>query len=257
MMSSQNTKEQEDASDDLVFRTNSALKLKVGDASKIETVESNSSIAMTMTAVVAGNASAAAVAAVTETISCAVTTPATPGGVSSHLAHSSKASHRSGSISSANSKPNGLILPWDKFSYWVNAVLVVTFDIEMGQSLEAVYPSPSHVKLTQAEKSNICYMSFPDSNSGFLGDTQYHFRLKQDTHAHSALTSNKTISSNLTSIANMHYSGSAVTANTNTNATILPTFSRNINYEEYNRKTLDGLEVSLLSSYFPDLLSIS
>lgn len=26
--------------------------------------------------------------------------------------------------------------------------------------------------------SNICYLSFPDSNSGCMGDTQFHFRTK-------------------------------------------------------------------------------
>ena len=50
------------------------------------------------------------------------------------------------------------ILPWDKFSQWVNAILVVTFDIEMGQSLESIYPSMLHVKLSPNEKLNICYM---------------------------------------------------------------------------------------------------
>lgn len=37
---------------------------------------------------------------------------------------------------------------------------------------------PSHVKLTEAERSNICYLSFPDSNSGCMGDTQFHFRIR-------------------------------------------------------------------------------
>ena len=48
------------------------------------------------------------------------------------------------------------------------------------KNTQAIYPSAQHVKLTQNEKANICYMSFPDSNSGFLGDTQHHFRIKQD-----------------------------------------------------------------------------
>ncbi len=74
----------------------------------------------------------------------------------------------------------GTLLPLDRFSYWLNSILVVTFDIEVGQFLEAIYPSPQHVKLTQNEKANICYMSFPDSNSGFLGDTQHHFRIRHD-----------------------------------------------------------------------------
>jgi hypothetical protein len=28
------------------------------------------------------------------------------------------------------------------------------------------------------EKTNICYLAFPDSNSGCMGDTQYHFRIR-------------------------------------------------------------------------------
>lgn len=37
---------------------------------------------------------------------------------------------------------------------------------------------PQHVKLCEEEKSNICYLSFPDSNSGCMGDTQFHFRIR-------------------------------------------------------------------------------
>lgn len=69
-----------------------------------------------------------------------------------------------------------VVLPWDRFSYWVHSILVVTFDIEMGQSIEAMYPAGNHAKLSANDKSNICYLSFPDSNSGVLGDTQFHFR---------------------------------------------------------------------------------
>ena len=29
-----------------------------------------------------------------------------------------------------------ILLPWDRFSYWTHAILVVTFDLELGQSLE-------------------------------------------------------------------------------------------------------------------------
>lgn len=75
----------------------------------------------------------------------------------------------------------GVLLPWDRFSYWVHSILVVTFDIEMGQSIEAVYPAGNHAKLSANDKTNICYMSFPDSNSGVLGDTQYHFRFSKPT----------------------------------------------------------------------------
>uniref|UniRef100_A0A4W3IQS7 DENN/MADD domain containing 6B n=1 Tax=Callorhinchus milii TaxID=7868 RepID=A0A4W3IQS7_CALMI len=55
-------------------------------------------------------------------------------------------------------------LPWDRFSSWLECVCVVTFDLELGQAIE---------------KTNICYLSFPDSYSGCLGDTQFSFRIRQ------------------------------------------------------------------------------
>ncbi|KAI1294712.1 Protein DENND6B [Halotydeus destructor] len=67
-------------------------------------------------------------------------------------------------------------LPWDNFSKWCYCVCVVTFDIELGQAIESTYPP--HVNLTEREKSNICYLAFPDSNSGCMGDTQFHFRTR-------------------------------------------------------------------------------
>lgn len=42
---------------------------------------------------------------------------------------------------------------------------------------------PSHVKLSEQERSNVCYLAFPDSNSGCMGDTQYHVRIRQNKPA--------------------------------------------------------------------------
>lgn len=152
--------------------------------------------------------------------------------------------------SSLNSSPNTVVpnhdvnktvlLPWDRFSYWVNAILVVTFDIEMGQSLESIYPSINHFKLTQNDKSNICYMSFPDSNSGFLGDTQYHFRFKQDTATRPlAETEHNESCATLTSAVpnspQQHYTSFENYISSKT--------CKIVNYDDYNRKTLTGLEV--------------
>ncbi|XP_026963916.1 protein DENND6B isoform X2 [Sagmatias obliquidens] len=67
--------------------------------------------------------------------------------------------------------------PWARFSAWLECVCVVTFDLELGQALELVYPSD--FQLTDKEKSSICYLSFPDSHSGCLGDTQFCFRIRQ------------------------------------------------------------------------------
>lgn len=69
------------------------------------------------------------------------------------------------------------ILPWDRFFQWVYGICVVTFDLELGQALELIYPS--HIRLTEKEKTGICYLAFPDSNSGCMGDTQFHFRVRQ------------------------------------------------------------------------------
>ncbi|XP_065909564.1 protein DENND6B-like isoform X2 [Dysidea avara] len=65
---------------------------------------------------------------------------------------------------------------WEKFHRWISCVCVVTFDLELGQALELVIPKD--YPLSEKEKSNICYLAFPDSNSGCLGDTQFHFRIK-------------------------------------------------------------------------------
>ncbi|XP_028680540.1 LOW QUALITY PROTEIN: DENN/MADD domain containing 6Aa [Erpetoichthys calabaricus] len=69
------------------------------------------------------------------------------------------------------------LLPWDRFSCWLHCVCVVGFDLELGQAVEVIYPHSS--KLSDKEKISICYLSFPDSNSGCLGDTQFCFRFRQ------------------------------------------------------------------------------
>ncbi|XP_059613940.1 protein DENND6B [Phlebotomus argentipes] len=66
---------------------------------------------------------------------------------------------------------------WGRFGEWVYAFCIVTFDLELGQVLELLHPS--HVTLSERERSNICYLAFPDSNSGCMGDTEYHVRLRR------------------------------------------------------------------------------
>ena len=90
----------------------------------------------------------------------------------------------------------------EKFHDWIHCICVVNFDLELGQSMEVsnrffsfagiaihllfmrilhfsqeVYPP--NVVLTEEDKTNICYLAFPDSNSSCLGDTQFHIRVKQ------------------------------------------------------------------------------
>ena len=33
----------------------------------------------------------------------------------------------------------GSVLPWDRFSHWLHCVCVVTFDTELGQSIEVCF----------------------------------------------------------------------------------------------------------------------
>lgn len=70
--------------------------------------------------------------------------------------------------------------PWCNFSNWVHSICVVTFDLEMGQALEMIYPS--HCKLSDAERNNVCYLSFPDSNSGVMGNVQFSFRIRSSSY---------------------------------------------------------------------------
>ncbi|KAH8362538.1 hypothetical protein KR084_013066 [Drosophila pseudotakahashii] len=74
----------------------------------------------------------------------------------------------------SNSRPSAS--DWLNFSQWMHCFCVVTFDLNLGQALEHVYP-PQFMPSDQ-EVSNICYMAFPDSNSGCMGDTKFHMRLR-------------------------------------------------------------------------------
>lgn len=65
---------------------------------------------------------------------------------------------------------------WSGLHNWIHSLCIVTFDIELGQAIELVFPDD--IVLSDREKSNICYLSFPDSNSGCMGDTQYFFRTR-------------------------------------------------------------------------------
>ncbi|CAF1408095.1 unnamed protein product [Adineta steineri] len=70
-------------------------------------------------------------------------------------------------------------LPWDCLQKWLYGIAVVTFDLELGQSIE--YLLPNHCKLSDKEKLNLSYLSFPDTNSTCLGDFQYHFRINHES----------------------------------------------------------------------------
>ncbi|KAL3290284.1 hypothetical protein HHI36_023629 [Cryptolaemus montrouzieri] len=65
---------------------------------------------------------------------------------------------------------------WENFRNWIHCICIVTFDLELGQALEASFPNDVH--LSKQEISNICYLAFPDSNSGCMGDTNFIIRLQ-------------------------------------------------------------------------------
>uniref|UniRef100_A0A8D8W6C4 Protein DENND6B n=1 Tax=Cacopsylla melanoneura TaxID=428564 RepID=A0A8D8W6C4_9HEMI len=75
--------------------------------------------------------------------------------------------------------------PWERFHNWFHCVCVVTFDIELGQTIEAIYPSEDGSGdmeiLTEEDKTNICYLAFPDSNSSCIGDTNFFIRIRRTT----------------------------------------------------------------------------
>lgn len=77
-------------------------------------------------------------------------------------------------------------MQWDKFHKWLHCMCVVTFDLELGQALEFKYPT--HAKLSDKERNNVCYLSFPDSNSGCMGDTQYCFRIRRSSLSEDGIT---------------------------------------------------------------------
>ena len=71
---------------------------------------------------------------------------------------------------------NTLSLPWDNFHSWISCICVVTFDLEVGQVIEKIFPE--NYQLSETERMNICYLAFPDSNTGCMGDTVFHFRIR-------------------------------------------------------------------------------
>lgn len=70
---------------------------------------------------------------------------------------------------------------WDRLHGWLHSVAIVTFDLELGQVIESVYPGTEQHEdaLSEQDKTNICYLAFPDSNSGIMGDVQFHFRIRR------------------------------------------------------------------------------
>lgn len=98
-------------------------------------------------------------------------------------------------MSTLSSKIDAKVLDeytWENIENWIHCICIVNFDLELGQALEVpteeaknmgplmillqgIYPR--HVTLTKQEVSNICYLAFPDSNSGCMGDTTFVIRL--------------------------------------------------------------------------------
>ena len=58
-------------------------------------------------------------------------------------------------------------------------------DIRNDQVIENLYPgespTPHPDSLSEHDRTNVCYLAFPDSNSGIMGDTQFHFRIRRSS----------------------------------------------------------------------------
>jgi hypothetical protein len=73
---------------------------------------------------------------------------------------------------------------WAGFRAWLHSVVVVTFDLELGQVIERTFPARESGDvhpddLSEQDRTNVCYLAFPDSNSGIMGDIQFHFRIRE------------------------------------------------------------------------------
>jgi hypothetical protein len=74
---------------------------------------------------------------------------------------------------------------WAGFRAWLHSVVVVTFDLELGQVIERTFPGRESEDvhpddLSEQDRTNVCYLAFPDSNSGIMGDIQFHFRIREE-----------------------------------------------------------------------------
>jgi hypothetical protein len=58
---------------------------------------------------------------------------------------------------------------------WLSCICVITFDLELGPSLEYCYPPE---QLSQAEATNVCGLAFPDSHCNVMGDLSFCFRMR-------------------------------------------------------------------------------
>lgn len=87
------------------------------------------------------------------------------------------------------STDGGVEQNWSRLSQWIQCMCIVTFDLNLGQALEFVYPTDFIP--TEQEVTNICYMAFPDSNSGCMGDTKFHMRLRMSPDTSRTVNSNQ------------------------------------------------------------------
>ena len=64
-------------------------------------------------------------------------------------------------------------------SYGLRALATVVFDIDVGQKLDALYPSSCG--LSEAAKTSLAHLSLPHCNNQDEGDTQYIVRFRDGT----------------------------------------------------------------------------
>ena len=69
-------------------------------------------------------------------------------------------------------------MSWQNLNHWIHSIFVVHFDLRVGHSIEYFLPIQGH--LTEKERTELQFLSLPDTNTKYLGDLQYHFRLHRD-----------------------------------------------------------------------------
>eukprot|EP00656_Telonema_subtile_P054583 TRINITY_DN8199_c0_g1_i1.p1 TRINITY_DN8199_c0_g1~~TRINITY_DN8199_c0_g1_i1.p1 ORF type:complete len:367 (-),score=55.02 TRINITY_DN8199_c0_g1_i1:314-1414(-) len=65
----------------------------------------------------------------------------------------------------------------NNFQSWMTSFVVVNFDLELGQTIEAMHPP---LRLGENLERDICFHSFPDSSDGAEVDLCFFFRIRKD-----------------------------------------------------------------------------
>jgi hypothetical protein len=81
---------------------------------------------------------------------------------------------------------------------WIECICICSFDIELGQKIEQIFPKHYTSVLSHNQQSDVAYLSFPDGNNGFMSKTcsssrdedvqniEFTFRIKEEKRGEDA-----------------------------------------------------------------------